>query len=173
MDKKTKHQPKDWREGRRLRAWELRKQGWTQQRIADALGVTQGAVSQWMKKAEEGGVEALRHKHPSGAPPRLTPSQKSELPQLLSRGAESYGFLGEIWTCDGVAEIIRRYYGVSYHPSGVSYHPSHVSRIIRSLKWSLQKPKQIAQQRKEDEIQKWREEEWPEIRKKGSQRIVP
>jgi len=160
MKEKLSKQPKDWREGRRLQAWELRKQGWTQQRIADSLGVTQGAVSQWLKKAEEGGVEALRHKKPTGAPPRLTASQKSELPQLLSKGAESYGFRGEIWTCDRVAEVIRRQYGVSYHPS-------HVSRIVRSLRWSLQKPIQRAKQRKEDEIQKWREETWPGIRKKG------
>ncbi len=165
-EKLPKQQPKDWREGRRFRVWELRKQGWTQQRIADALGVTQGAVSQWLKKAKEGGVEALRHKKPSGAPQRLTPSQKSELPELLSSGAESYGFRGEIWTCERVSAVIRRHYGVSYHPS-------HVSRIIRSLKWSLQKPKRIAKQRKENEIQEWREERWPEIRKKGSQRIAP
>jgi transposase len=165
MNDQISNQPKNWREGRRLRAWELRSKGWTQQRIADALGVTQGAVSQWLKKAKEGGVEALRHKKPSGAPSRLTPSQKSELPELLSKGAESYGFRGEIWTCERVSEVIRKHYGVSYHPS-------HVSRILRSLRWSLQKPKRKAKQRKEDEIQEWREEKWPEIRKKGSQSIA-
>ena len=65
MKDQLSNQPKDWREGRRLRAWELRSKGWTQQRIADAPGVTQGAMSQWLKKAKEGGVEALRHKKPS------------------------------------------------------------------------------------------------------------
>ena len=35
----TRH-PADWREGRRLRGWELKQEGWTPQRIADALGVT-------------------------------------------------------------------------------------------------------------------------------------
>jgi hypothetical protein len=32
----------DWREGRRRRAWELKEQGWKQQDIAAALGVTPG-----------------------------------------------------------------------------------------------------------------------------------
>ena len=49
----------DWREGRRLRAWELKKEGWSQLWIADALGVSKGAVSQCMKRAREGGVETL------------------------------------------------------------------------------------------------------------------
>ena len=126
MQKQLSNRPKGWREGRRFRSWELQKKGWTQQRIAEALGVTQGAVSQWLKRAEEGGVEKLRNRKRSGAPSRLTPSQKLELPKLLSKGAESYGFRGEIWTCERVAEVIRWNFGVSYHPA-------HVSRIIRSL----------------------------------------
>ena len=39
----------DWKEWRRLRAWELAQQGWEQKKIAEALGVTEAAVSQWMK----------------------------------------------------------------------------------------------------------------------------
>src|SRR3954453_24079887 len=51
----------DWREGRRLRAFELKQEGWSQQNSARALGVGKSAVSQWMKRArEEGGKEALR-----------------------------------------------------------------------------------------------------------------
>ena len=165
MKEQLSNRAKDWREGRRFRAWELREKGWKQQRIAEALGVTQGAVSQWLKKAEAGGVETLRHRKRSGAPLRLTPSQKLELPELLSKGAESYGFWGEIWTCKRVAVVIRRHYGVSYHPS-------HVSGILRSLGWGLQKPKRRANQRKEDEIREWLEKKWPEIRKKGKQRIA-
>ncbi|MDP8946651.1 MAG: helix-turn-helix domain-containing protein, partial [Actinomycetota bacterium] len=42
----------DRREGRRLRAWELKQEGWKQRDIARALGVSKGAVSQWMKRAE-------------------------------------------------------------------------------------------------------------------------
>ena len=112
MKEQLSNRSKDWREGRRFRAWELRGKSWTQQRIAEALCVTQGAVSQWLKKGEMEGLEALRHRKRSGAPSHLTPSQKSELPELLSKGAETYGFLGDIWTCKRVAEVISRDYGV-------------------------------------------------------------
>jgi predicted transcriptional regulator len=57
---KHEKQRKDWKEGRRRRGWELKEQGWKQKAIAAALGVTEGAVSQWLKREREGGVEALR-----------------------------------------------------------------------------------------------------------------
>jgi len=39
----------DWREERRKRAWALKEAGWRQKDIAEALGVSEGAVSQWLK----------------------------------------------------------------------------------------------------------------------------
>jgi predicted transcriptional regulator len=43
-------EPQNYREYRRLRAWEMHQQGYRQQAIADALGLTQGAVSQIIKE---------------------------------------------------------------------------------------------------------------------------
>ena len=116
----------DWREGRRLRAFELKQEGWSQQEIAQALGVSKGAGSQWMKRAREGGVEALKRRPAPGAPSRLSEQQRARVPELLERGAEAYGFRGEVWTCERVAKVIRREFGVSYHPA-------HVSRICSKL----------------------------------------
>ena len=59
MDKVVVEPPSDWKEARRLRAWELVQQGWKQRDVAEALGVTKGAVSQWVSKAREGGTQAL------------------------------------------------------------------------------------------------------------------
>ncbi len=106
----------DWLEGRRKRAWELKQQGWKQQDIAVALGVTKGAVSQWMRRAREGGVEALRRHPPPGPTPKLTAEQRTHLPQVLAPGAEASGYRGQVWTTRRVAEVIWRTFGVSYHP---------------------------------------------------------
>src|SRR5215203_3702760 len=62
MDNSLSKEATDWREGRRLRAFELKQQGWSQQQIAQALGVSKGAVSQWMKRGREGGVQALKRR---------------------------------------------------------------------------------------------------------------
>jgi len=99
----------DWREGRRLRAFELKQQGWSQQRIAEALGVSKGAVSQWMKRARDGGgAEALKRRPAPGARPRLSEEQRAKVPELLERGAEAHGFRGDVWTCERVARVIRK-----------------------------------------------------------------
>src|SRR5258708_2644758 len=99
--------PNNWREGRRMRAWELHEQGWKQKDIAAALGVTEGAVSQWLKKAREQGMEALRHQPAPGATPKLSPEQRAQLPALLAKGAEAFGFRGQVWTTPRVSQIMR------------------------------------------------------------------
>jgi transposase len=159
MEKTLSSQATNWREGRRLRAWELHQKGWKQRDIADALGVTQGAVSQWLKRGREGGAEGLRHQPPPGATPRLSSAQRDQLLELLSQGAESLGFQGDVWTQPRVAALIRDCFGVSYDPA-------HVGRILKACGWSSQKPVHRATQRNEAVIQRWKEERWPEIKKR-------
>lgn len=163
---KQSPQPADWREGRRLRAWELYQQGWPQKQIAAALGVTKGAVSQWITSGKAGGVDALRNRPRSGATPKLTQQQRERLPDLLRRGAQAYGFVGHVWTQERIASVIKREFGVSYHPD-------HIGRLLRSIGWSVQKPIERASERNDAAIERWRTEKWPAIKKKPSAKSEP
>lgn len=148
--------PRDWREGRRLRAWELHEQGWSGQAIAEALGVTGGAISQWLKRARAGGAEALRSHPPPGPTPKLTEAQRAALPGVLAKGAEAYDFVGDVWTTKRIAVVIKRVFGVSYHPA-------HVSRLMRQIGWTVQKPVVRATQRDEAQVATWRDQTWPAL----------
>ncbi len=159
-------QKADWREERRKQAWKLKELGWQQKDIAVALGVTEGAVSHWMKRGREGGVEALEAHPPKGVSPRLTAEQKAQLPALLAKGAEAYGFRGEVWTASRVAEVIFRTFGVRYHRD-------HVGRLLRQAGWSRQQPIERASQRDEEAIKQWSEERWPTIKKKPNRSSPP
>jgi transposase len=154
---KTTPSPHDWKEWRRLRAWELKQQGWPQQDIAEALGASKGAVSRWLHMAERQGLDALLS-HPSpGAPPKLTPEQKRRIPDLLWHGAEAYGFRGDVWICVRVAWVIEQEFGVSYHKG-------HVARLLQELNWTPQVPITRALQRDEAAIERWRVEVWPDLK---------
>ena len=63
-----------------MRALVLKQQGWTQRAIAEALGVSEQAVGQWLTAARLGGPEALRSHPAPGAAPKLTAAQKSPDP---------------------------------------------------------------------------------------------
>ena len=145
-----------------MRAWELKQQGWKQKAIAAALGVTEGAVSQWLKRGRAGGVAALRRRVAAGPTPRLSAEQRARLPDLLERGAEAFGFEGNVWTTKRIATVIRREFGVCYHPA-------HVSKVVRALGLSVQKPIVRAAQRDEAAIERWRTERWPEVKKRPGQ----
>jgi transposase len=150
--------PTTWKEARRRQAWHLKQQGWPQHQIAEALGVSEGAVSQWMKRAREGGAEALRRRPPPGAPRRLHADHLAQLPALLQRGPAADGLRGQLWTRSRMATVIRL-------ACGVVYHPRHVGRLCKELRWSPQRPSRRARQRNEVAIAHWRQDTWSTIKR--------
>src|SRR4051812_50136748 len=94
-----RHALNEWR---RRRAWALHQEGWTGAVIAQALDVTPGAVSQWLKKAREGGADALAVRIPPGSAPRLRAGRGAHLPACLASGPEPFGFLAVAWTPNAV-----------------------------------------------------------------------
>jgi len=66
------------------------------------------------------------------------------LHKLLLDGASKAGFSSNLWTCARVAQVIREWFEVEYHPS-------HVWKILRKLGWSCQKPERRARERNESQ----------------------
>jgi transposase len=153
------HSGSDWKQWRRMQAWQLSKQGWKPRDIAIALDVSKGAVSQWLTTARLGGKAALRSRPRRGASSKLTAAQRRLIPDFLSHGSEAYGFRGELWTTARVAKVIEEEFGVSYHRG-------HVSRLLKQLQWTPQVPVLRAAQRDDKEIERWRQEVWPELKRR-------
>lgn len=143
-----------------MRAVELKREGWSQRKIAAALGVSDPAVSRWLAIAEREGADALRS-HPAAGPvPRLTAEQTRLIPEFLWHGPEAYGFRGQVWTCARIALVIEEEFGVRYHKD-------HVGRLLKELGWTPQVPIRRAIQRDESAIQRWRAETWPDLLKRA------
>src|SRR5689334_11824822 len=162
LESTPSRKPASWREGRRLRGWDLYQQGWKQKDIAVALGVSEGAVSQWIARAEAGGRAALYDVPPPGRPCELTAAQLAALPGLLAQGAQAFGWHGNVWTTKRVAALIAAQFGVSYHPA-------HVSRLLRQIGYSVQKPITRATQRDDAAVAAWQEDDLPALKKKADE----
>lgn len=146
---------RDWREWRRFRAVQLARLGWVHRDIAEALGISEQAVSQWLAQFAAGGSQALLS-HPHGGHAKVTAQQKALIPDFLWHGAEAYGFQGEFWTCARVAKVLQE-------ELGVVYHKDHVARMLRTLGWTPQIPITRAVQRDEEAIERWRQTRWPRL----------
>jgi transposase len=152
--------PADWREWRRLRAWELALQGWHVNAIARALDASPAAVSRWLATARRDGPQALHSRPRPGARPKITPGQKRLIADSLWHGPEAYGFRGEVWTCPRVARVLVEEFGVTYSRS-------QVARILKALGWTPQLPITRAIQRDEEAIERWAGEDWPRLKRRA------
>src|SRR6516165_4177648 len=110
-------------ERRRRRAVELMDQGESPTTIARILGVHRPSLYRWRQDARSrpNGLAAKPHPGPT---PRLSAEQLAELEGLLLRGATTHGWANELWTAPRVAEVIRRHFGISYHPE-------HVRKVLK------------------------------------------
>ena len=146
-------------EVRRRIAGRLLLQGKGVREVARLVDVSPSSTSRWKQAVEAGGLEALKAKRHPGRKPALTPRQKEDLKQILIKGPLEAGFPTDLWTLSRVAEVIERTFGVSYHPV-------HVWYLLRQLNFRPQKPERRARERDEAAIARWRQETWPEIKKR-------
>ncbi len=146
-------------EARRLRAGELFAQGHTQAEVAHQLGVSRQSAHVWHARFQQGGVDALRSRGPTGPDPKLSAAQLAKVEQALLQGARANGFDTDLWTLERVAVVITQL-------TGIRYHPGHVWVILRHrLGWTLQRPERRASERDEEAITRWVAQEWPRIKK--------
>jgi transposase len=143
-------------ERRRRLAVERVRQGEKPTVVARVLGVNRNSLYRWRKAAERG-PQALAAIPPRGPAPRLSDAQWRALERLLAQGAVAHGWPNRLWTTARVAHLIRRHFGVSYHPD-------HVGRLLRRrLGWSPQKPRRRARERDAAEIARWTARRFPHV----------
>lgn len=145
-------------EARRLAALPRIQRGESLSSIARSLGVSRQAVHQWARQYRRQGLAGLRRRLRAGRPPKLARRQLVQLPHLLARGAEAYGFTTSVWTTQRVADLIRQRFGVRYDRD-------HVCRLLHGFGWSWQKSTGRARERDEKAIRHWVEHTWPRLKK--------
>lgn len=152
-------------EKRRLRAADLFAQEVPQADVARRLGVSKQSAHRWHVAWKRGGKDALKSPGRTGRRPRLSAGQLEQLEKVLLAGPLHSGYRTALWTLPRIAEVIRRTFGVSYHPG-------HVWHLLRRLGWSCQRPATRARERDDKAVQRWLKEDWPRI-KRGRKEAAP
>jgi transposase len=98
-------------------------QGESPSTLARILGVARPSLYRW-RQAARSGPDGLAAKPHCGPSPRLRDDQLEPLEDLLLDGATAHGWPNELWTAKRVTEVIRRHFGLAFHPE-------HVRKILK------------------------------------------
>ena len=143
---------------RRQRALALLDAGRSLNEVGRLIGCNPSSVMRWRDARKRKGAEGLRVRFSPGRPPRLNARQRVRLLKLLLQGPVAHGYRTNLGTTARIGEIIARKFGVHYHRD-------HIGRLMHSLNWSHQKPERRAVERDETGIRRWKQKDWPRIKK--------
>ena len=144
-------------EARRREALALLTEGHSLNAVARWLRCAASSVMRWRNAVRRRGERAFQVGASPGRPPKLTKAQRRRLVRLLLQGALAHEYRTDLWTTTRVAEVIKRHFGIRYHPD-------HIGRLLHRLGWTPQKPERRALQRDEAAIARWKREEWPRVK---------
>jgi putative transposase len=147
------------RERVRLAAAEYFEAGATDREVAERFRVTRMSANRWHRALSAGGRPALASKGPGGARCRLSGAQLDELQAVLDAGPTAWGWDDQCWTLPRIAEVVRARFGVRYTLAGLDL-------LLHRLGWSVQVPARQAVERDEEQITGWREETWPQVKRR-------
>ena len=107
--------------------------------VAELFGEDGTTVQRWVRRFEQGGLDALREGERSGRPRTLDGAQWRKLQGELRKSPRELGFAATLWDGPVLSEHLRRRYGVDL---GVR----QCQRLFRQMGFRLRKPRpQVAQ----------------------------
>ena len=124
--------------------------------VAEILNVTPRCVYRWRQEAKR--PKRKKATRPIGRPRKITEKQVKRLEKALDQGAYAFGYAGDYWTLDRIAQIIWQLFEVRYHPSAV-WH------VMDRMGWSNQRQQRRPLHRNDEAIANWKEEKLAEIKK--------
>ena len=146
------------RRDRRKRALALLDAGHSLNEVGRRVGCNPSSVMRWRDARRRGGAKALRVRFSPGRPWKLNAAQRRRLVRFLLQGPIAQGYRTNLWTTVRIAEVVQRKFGIRYHRA-------HVGRLMHSLKWTPQKPERRALEQDEGKIKRWKQRDWPRVKK--------
>lgn len=158
----TRKLPREVIEEKRRQAHKLRKRGLTQAEIGEIVGAHANTVGRWLKlnqkhlKVNHGGRK-------TGEGRRLTAEQETKIQQLIiDKTPDQLKMDYALWTRKAVMELIKQ-------ETGKSMPVRTVGDYLKRWGMTPQKPVKKAYEQNTKAVQKWLDDEYPEIKTRAKQ----
>ena len=129
--------------------------------VAETFGVAERTLYRWLARFASDGQQGLKNRPKTGRPPKLDGGEMAWLARAIREETpQQLKFPYALWTLSLIGELIR-------DRLGKSLSPASVLRVMRLLGFTAQKPVYRAWQRDAVLVQKWQDEQYPQIRKEA------
>ena len=126
--------------------------------VAKALGINRVTIYGWLSRYRQGGWHALDAKKRGGRKPKLDGKSLQWIYKtVVDKNPLQLKFTYALWTAKMVGELI-------YQRFGIQLSKASVCRLLGQLGLTPQRPVWRAYQQKPEAVQKWLEEEYPQIK---------
>lgn len=145
----------------RTRAVQRVQEGESPEIVIKTLGFSRACIYNWLARYRAGGWHALKTGSRTGRPKKLGGKQIAWIYKtVVDKDPLQMKFNFALWTRSMVAIVIKRKYGIKLSESSVG-------RLLRQLGLSCQKPLYRAYQQNPEAVEQWKENVFPEIKKKA------
>lgn len=132
--------------------------------VIKSYGLCRTSIYRWLRAEQAGGAEALQSRKHPGPTPTLTDKQKRQVRTwICGKDPRQYGFDFGLWTRRIVAELI-----VQKFKKKLSI--TSVGRLLAELQITPQKPLRRAYERDPEAVEKWKQVDYPKLRKRAKRR---
>lgn len=161
MNEDARKLPPSAQEEKRKLAIKLWKKGHSINDVSDTVGVSSKAVGNWIKKYQSGGMPALKSQkrgRPSGLNRSLSHEQENHLQRLLiDKTPDQLKLDYVLWTRKAVMELIEQ-------ELAIKMPIRTVGEYLKRWGFTPQKPVKQAYEQNPKAVQRWLDEEYPEIK---------
>ncbi len=146
----------------RKKAIALIKEGVKKGEVADLFGVNKNTVSNWWKNYKQTGGFKSKKKGVKSEDKKLLKAEQEKAIQLMiiDKMPDQLKLAYGLWTRKAVKELVEREFGVVLAINTMGDY-------LRKWGFTPQKPKKKAYEQCPKKVQKWIDEEYPEIKKKA------
>jgi transposase len=145
----------------RARAVQRVQDGESPETVIKALGFARACIYNWLARYRGGGWQALKTGSSSGRPKKLGARQIAWVYRtVIGKDPLQMKFEFALWTREMVSVAIHRQFGIKLSESSVG-------RLLRQLGFTCQKPLYRAYQQNKEAVERWKENEFPQIQKRA------